>query len=333
MFKNIKIGNLELEGNVLLAPMCKVTDMPFRKIVKRYGASLVTSEMIASQAMVREAKKTMRMALKSQEEHPMAIQLAGYEPEVVSEAAKIAEDLGASIIDLNMSCPVKKIVNAFSGSALMKDELRASKIMEAAVKAVSVPVTLKMRKGWNEENLNAPNFARIAEENGIQMITIHGRTRAQLFNGKADWPFISKVKDVVKIPVIGNGDVVSLEDAENLLKIAGTDGVMIGRGTYGRPWFIGQVMAYLKNGEIKPDPSIEEQKELVLEHFEAMLEFYGIQGGVHIARKHLGWYSKNMHGAGEFRVKINTTENVEEIRETISRFYDNAIEKCFNQVA
>ena len=243
----LKIGPIQLEDNVILAPMSGVTDMPFRRLVKRHGAALVISEMIASQAMIRLNRQTMKMATNCAEEHPMAVQLAGCDPEVMAEAAKLNQDRGAAIIDINMGCPVKKVVNGHAGSALMKDEAHAAKIIEATVKAVPLPVTLKMRTGWNDENRNAPRLAKIAEDCGIQMITIHGRTRCQLYNGKSDWSFIRKVKEAVTIPVIGNGDVVCEEDAKELLEKSGADGVMVGRGCYGKPWFLNQVSHYLKD--------------------------------------------------------------------------------------
>ncbi len=317
----IKIGPISLENTVILAPMSGVSDMPYRRLAKKHGAGLVISEMIASQAMVYANRKTMKMASNCAEEFPMAVQLAGCEPNLMAEAAKMNQDRGAAIIDINMGCPVKKVIKGQAGSALMRNERLAGEIIEAVVKAVDLPVTLKMRTGWDDDNRNAPKLAQIAEDAGVQMITVHGRTRNQFYNGQADWSFIRKVKEAVDVPVIGNGDVKSVDDAEKLLKVSRADGVMIGRGTYGRPWFLQQIIHFLETGEKLPDPSLAEQFATVESHYEDMLSHHGSLRGLRMARKHVGWYSKGLPGSAEFRGTINQIDNPDEAKRVIADFY------------
>lgn len=302
--------------------MSGVTDLPFRRLVKKFGASLVISEMIASRAMIIQTKDSLKKCKKDDSHYPMSVQLAGCDPEVMAEAAKLNEDLGADIIDINFGCPVKKVVNGFAGSALMRDEPLAEKIMEAVVKAVKIPVTMKMRLGWNQENLNSPKLAKIAEDVGIKMLTVHGRTRCQMYNGSANWELIRNVKEVVKIPVIANGDIKNINDTRKAMELSGADGVMVGRACYGKPWLINQINQELRGEMISTIPTIQEQKNIVLDHFDEMLDHYGEQVAVPLARKHIGWYSSGLKSSAEFRAKINTLKDVAIIKDEINRFYD-----------
>ncbi|MBA3667058.1 MAG: tRNA dihydrouridine synthase DusB [Sphingomonas sp.] len=321
MLKPISVGPVTIDAGVILAPMTGVTDLPFRRVVKRYGAGLTVSEMIASQAMIRETRQSLQKAAWDPSEEPVSLQLAGCAPYEMAEAAKLNEQRGAAIIDINMGCPVKKVVNGDAGSALMRDLKLAASIIEATVKAVKLPVTLKMRMGWCHDSLNAPELARIAEGLGVRMITVHGRTRNQMYKGSADWGFVRRVKQATNLPVIVNGDICSIEDARTALSQSGADGVMIGRGAYGKPWLLGQVIADLGPGGRKPDPSLDEQLDVILEQYDAMQSLYGVQTGVNLARKHIGWYTKGLTGSAEFRNRVNTQDDPRVVVAMLRDFY------------
>ena len=312
----LNIGKLQVNSNFLLAPMSGVTDYPYREIVKKFKPGLVFSEMIASRALLAQNSKTMKM-IKKTDNYLSAVQIAGCDPEVMVEASKICEDNGADIIDINMGCPVKKVVNGYAGSALMKDEILATKILESVSNSVKVPVTLKMRKGWDDNSLNAPKIAKIAENSGIKMITIHGRTRCQMYKGKSDWKFVKNVKTNVNIPVLVNGDITNKENLKQALKDSKADGVMIGRGSYGRPWIFEELCSYKKNFKI--DHNLK--KQIILNHLQLSLDHYGKDIGLKSFRKHLGWYSKSINNSNEFRLKINQCTDEIILKNLINDFF------------
>lgn len=326
------IDNIKIDNPVILAPMSGVTDLPFRKLVKKFGIGLVITEMVASRAMIAQSKKSLQKSriIDDGDDASACVQIAGCEAEVMQEAAKMIEEMGAKIIDINFGCPAKKIVNNYSGSFLMRDEKLAAELIRATVRAVNIPVTLKMRMGWDHDSLNAAKIAQIAEQEGVKMITVHGRTRCQFYSGKSDWEFIKSVKESVNIPVIANGDIKTPEDAKLCLEISKADGVMVGRGCYGKPWFPRQIIDYLGNNKITPAPNLTTQLEIILEHFNQILEYYGIEAGVKISRKHLGWYTAGLPNSAAFRGKINTSTNADDITERIKVFYEESYNASVN---
>jgi tRNA-dihydrouridine synthase B len=325
---SIQFGSLALSSPVVLAPMSGVTDQPFRAQVRRFGAGLVVSEMIASQAMIRQTRRHMlKSTTDCAAEYPMSVQIAGCDPAVMAEAARLNEARGAALIDINFGCPVKKVARKFAGSALMRDLDHAARIIRAVVDAVSVPVTLKMRTGWDDDHRNAPELARIAEDLGVAMIAVHGRTRTQAYRGRADWAFIANVKRAVSVPVLANGDIVSIADAHDCLARSGADGVMIGRGACGRPWFVRQVMQSIAGEAVMQTPGPAERLDAALRHYDAMLAHYGIGRGVKVARKHLAWYCAELPGAAEVRARLFRLEDPKAVVDCLRSFFLPAAER------
>lgn len=321
LFHPVCVGSVRLPGNVFAAPLAGVTDYPLRRITRESGACLAVSEMISSQALIRKSGRSVQMADSAREEFPLSVQISGSDPEIMADAAAINEALGAAIIDINMGCPQRKIVKTGAGSALMKDMANAARIIRKVVNRVSVPVTVKMRLGWDQNSLNAVDLARLAEAEGASMLVVHGRTRKQMFTGRADWKAIKAIKDAVRCPVIVNGDIQTVEDAKEALEQSGADGIMIGRGMLGRPWIFRQIKEYLKTGKRLRPPSLEEQYHTASEHLAGLQTFYGEPVCVWLSRKHLAWYTKGLRGSAAFRRELNKETDINRVAAMLERFY------------
>jgi tRNA-dihydrouridine synthase B len=323
----MQIGPLQLRNNLIVAPMAGVTDRPFRQLCKRMGAGMAVSEMVASNSLLRGAEKTRRRANHDGEVEPISVQIAGADPQMLADAARYNVDEGAQIIDINMGCPAKKVCNVMAGSALLKDEPLVARILERVVGAVDVPVTLKIRTGWDRNNRNASTVARIAESSGVRALAIHGRTRACGFSGEAEYDTIAEVKSAVRIPVIANGDIDTPERAAQVLGHTGADAIMIGRAAQGRPWMFREITHYLETGERLPPPEVAEIHRVLIGHLEELYTFYGEHTGVRVARKHISWYTKGLAGSAAFRHAMNQLETCEQQRAAVDAFFAELSER------
>ncbi|WJW75188.1 tRNA dihydrouridine synthase DusB [Thiohalobacter sp. IOR34] len=322
----MRIGPFELSNNLVLAPMAGVTDRPFRQLCKQLGAGLAVSEMVSSNSLLWGSEKTRRRANHEGETEPKSVQIAGADPQMMAEAARHNVDQGAQIIDINMGCPAKKVCNVMAGSALLRDEALVARILDAVVAAVEVPVTLKIRTGWDKSSRNAVRIAAIAEQAGIQALAVHGRTRACGYKGEAEYDTIRDIKQAVSIPVIANGDIRDPEKARFVLDYTGADAVMIGRAAQGRPWIFREIDHYLRSGEHLPEPDVAEIRDIMLGHLHKLYAFYGEYTGVRIARKHISWYSKGQRGGAVFRDRVNRVETVAEQLALTEAFFDGLAE-------
>jgi tRNA-dihydrouridine synthase B len=321
----MQIGPYKLRTQLVLAPMAGVTDRPFRQLCKKFGAGLAVSEMVSCNSALWGSKQTLRRMNHEGEVEPRTVQIAGADPQLMAQAAQFNVERGAQIIDINMGCPAKKVCNVMAGSALLQNESLVKRILDAVVTAVEVPVTLKIRTGWDPEHRNALSIAKIAEQAGIQALAIHGRTRACGYKGEAEYQTIRSVKQEISLPVIANGDITSPENAKEVLEFTGADAVMIGRAAQGRPWIFREIEYYLATGESLPEPGIEETRTIMIEHLKNLYAFYGEYTGVRVARKHIGWYSKGHPSAAEFRRRVNRVDTIDEQLRMTHAFFDSLI--------
>ena len=318
--KTLQIGNVTLENNLVLGPMAGVTDLPFRLLCKEQGAGLLCMEMVSAKGIYYNNKNTEQLLAIDEREHPVSLQLFGSDPEIMSEMAKKIEERPFDILDINMGCPVPKVVNNGDGSALMKNPVLAGKIIEKTARAIKKPVTVKIRKGFDDAHINAVEMAKVAEASGAAAIAVHGRTREQYYSGRADWDIIRQVKEAVKIPVIGNGDILTPEDAIRMEEQTGCDGFMIARGAQGNPWIFAQILHYFKTGEHLPKPTAEEMVQMMLRHAKMQLAFKGDYTGIREIRKHAAWYTAGYPNAARLRSAINEVESYEQLEELFGRF-------------
>jgi len=318
----MRVGSHLLRNNLFVAPMAGVTDRPFRQLCKKFGAGLAVSEMVASNSLLWGSAKTRRRANHEGEVEPIAVQIAGADPDMMAEAARYNVEQGAQIIDINMGCPAKKVCNTMAGSALLKDELLVGRILEAVVNAAGVPVTLKFRTGWDPAHKNAINVTRIAEESGIQLLALHGRTRACGFSGRAEYDTIREVKRRTRLPVVANGDITTPEEARKVLEFTGADGIMVGRAAQGRPWIFREIEHYLSTGGKLPSPLVSEIHSVLVAHLHDLYAFYGLETGVKVARKHISWYTKGLAGSAGFRHRMNQLETCAEQLNAVDEFFD-----------
>ena len=322
----MQIGRYLLKNNLIVAPMAGVTDRPFRMLCKRMGAGMAVSEMVASNSLLYGSEKTKRRANHEGEVDPISVQIVGADPKMLAQAARYNVDHGAQIIDINMGCPAKKICNVMAGSALLQNEKLVAEILETVVGAVDVPVTLKIRTGWDKANRNATNIARIAESSGIQALAIHGRTRACAYTGDAEYDTIRAVKSVVNIPIIANGDITTPEKARYVLQHTGADGVMIGRAAQGRPWLFREIAYFLNNNAHMPSPHVSEIQQVLIAHVHELYGFYGEQSGLRVARKHISWYTKGLKGSAHFRHQMNQLESITEQLQAVNDFFEGLLQ-------